>query len=113
MSDEKKAFFRERDSREIRKMHSKQVFRPRSLVKRILDLAPSEDALELRFQLTPGRFFRGGLTGKEASRKCFKHGDLIASSQPRSQQEAYQCREIPLAIRERDFSQLQEMKEED
>lgn len=110
----KKAFFEERDAREIRELNPVRVYNARGLVMKIMNANPSSDCFELRFPITPGRFFIGGLNGAEASRKCFKHGDLVALSQPKTQQEAYGFSEIPLAIRARDFSeQLGNMKEED
>jgi hypothetical protein len=109
----KKSFFDEREVREIKELNPKKVYDARGLVRRIIDLDPSCESLELRFPITPGRFFFGRLTGAEASRKCYKHGDLISLSQPETQQDAYKCKEIPLAIRARDFSKLEKMKEED
>ncbi|MBI2667604.1 hypothetical protein HYX17_02425 [Candidatus Woesearchaeota archaeon] len=110
---EKKAFFRDREAREIAQLRLKNVYIQRGLVKRILDLDPEEEAIVLRTQMTPGRFFRGVENSAEASRKCYKHGDLIALSQPLTREEAYRTKEIPLAIRNRDFNKLKGMKEED
>ena len=109
----KKSFFKERTVEEIFDLSVKPVSIQRHLVKRILDLDHKKDALELRVQLTPGRFFQNVYTSQEASRKCYKHGDLIALDQPQTQEEAYRTEEIPLAIRARCFGLLQEKKEEE
>jgi hypothetical protein len=109
----KKSFFSERAVKYIQEMQVKRVFHARGLVSRILDLNPSEDAIELRFPITPGGFHKGGKNGAEASRKCYKHGDFIALSQPKGQQDAYNSQDIPLQIRARDFVRLRNMKEEE
>lgn len=108
---EKKSFFRRRKVKEIRNMNISTIYKNRNLVKKILNLDPKEDALELRFGICPGRFYRGVSNGAEASRKCFKHGSLISLSQPITQREALESDEIPLAVRERDFSRLEGVKE--
>ena len=98
---------------DIKDMKTSQVMVQRGLVDRIDSLNPNTEALIVRAQLIPGRFFKGVSSGAEAARKCYKHGDLIALSQPETQQQAYACNRIPLAIRKEDFSKLQEMKEDE
>ncbi|MBD3252604.1 hypothetical protein GF386_02645 [Candidatus Pacearchaeota archaeon] len=110
---QKKSYFQERAPAQIRHLNLGLAYRHRGLVKRIHDLDPDEDAIEIRVQLIPGRFYRDARTGAEASRKCYKHGDLILSSHPKTQREAYDSPEIPLQIRARDFAQLEAMREED
>jgi hypothetical protein len=110
----KKSFFNERTAAEILKMDLKRVDRAKGLVNRILGLDPGREALQLMVQITPGRFYVGGLDSTEASRKCFKHGELIALSQPTSEHEALASKEIPLAVRMRDFAEkLEGWREED
>lgn len=111
----KKSFFKERTVNDIRKLSVIQVDRQRGLVERIDNLDPGEEAIELRMQreIVPERFFRNVETGREASRKCLKHGALIKLSQPQSQDSALRTREIPLAMRARDFADLEAMREED
>src|SRR3989344_4513326 len=109
----KKTFFKERTANEIQELSPKQVYIQRGLVERIDDLSPVSDALEIRVRITPGEFFRGDKSGTEASRKCFKHGDLIALEHPKTQGECYETSEIPLAMRARSFAKLQGMKEEE
>ena len=106
----KKAFFQERTARQIQSLNPKRVYNQRGLVERIDDLSP-EETLEIRTRITPGRFFQGKKTGEEASGKAYKHGDFLRLSHPKTQKECYECSEIPLATRARDFSQLQEMRE--
>lgn len=89
------------------------VFSQKNLVERILDSDPSRDAFQLMVRLTPGRFFINVESSAEASRKCFKHGDLIALSQPKTREDAYNCKDIPLAIRARDFDKLKDIREEE
>jgi len=113
MTSQKKSYFQERTPAQIRHLNLSRAYRHRGLVQRIHDLDPNEDAVEIRVQLIPGRFYRNSETGAEASRKCYKHGDLILSSQPKTQGEAYDSPEIPLQIRARDFAQLESMREED
>ena len=73
---ERKSFFEERTVEEIRRLHNEKVYFQKDLVQRIEDLNPSEDALEIRTFIVPGKFIRGN-TGAEASRKCYKHDSLI------------------------------------
>lgn len=109
---ERKSFFAERTAEEIRKLELSQASSQRNLVERISELGIRQ-GLVIKTQIIPGRFFQNVEKGTEASRKCYKHGDLIASSQPRTQQDAYACQDIPLAIRARDFSQLKKMREDE
>jgi hypothetical protein len=109
----KKSFFRERTVPQIRALHTSQASRQRALVKRIDSLDPVEEALIVRTQLIPGRFYRGVETGAEASRKCLKHGDKIVLAHPATKDECYHSPLIPLQIRARDFAKLEEMREED
>ncbi len=113
MVSNRKSFFNERTLEEIKSLRIQQVSRQKGLVKRILDLDFNEEAIELRVRITPGRFFSNVATSAEASRKCYKHGEMISLSQPQSQEDAYRMNEIPLAIRARDFSRLKGMKEEE
>jgi len=108
----RKLFFKERTLAEIKALNLKQVYSAGNLVRRILDLS-NEDSLELRFPLIPGRFRAHTRNSTEASRKCYKHGDLITLSQPKTQGGAYESREIPLQVRKRDFDKLRTFKEEE
>ena len=103
MADKRKSFFRERSVNEILEMDVRMAQSQRNLVGKILDLNEGE-ALQLMSPITPARFSAGGLDSREASRKCYKHGEIIALSQPLGEREAYERREIPLAIRTRDFN---------
>ncbi|MBS3076916.1 hypothetical protein J4233_01455 [Candidatus Pacearchaeota archaeon] len=109
----KKSFFAERTAAQIEDLSVQEVMRQRGLVKTIDDLNPAIDALVVRAQLIPGRFFRGVETQAQASRKAYRHGDLVALSHPQTKQDCYESREIPLMMRARDFARLGEMKEED
>lgn len=108
----RKSFFRERTPGEILKLDIAPVARQRGLVERISKLG-EEQGVIVRAQIIPGRFFANAQDATEASRKCYKHGDLIALSQPTTQHEAYETNEIPLAIRARDLSRLSGMREEE
>ena len=110
---ERKKFFQERTAAEIEALQIRQVFNAQGLVRRIDDLDPSSQALEIRAMLPPGRFYRNVETGAEASRKAYKHGDYLALSQPQTQTDALASPEIPLEIRARDFSELGKMREDE
>jgi len=109
----KKAFFRERTTAEVKELNRKKAYSQRELVRAIDSLDPTQDALEIRAQIIPGKFYRDVKDSAQASRKCFKHGDFIVSSHPETKKDCSKCSEIPLAIRARDFSILGEMKEEE
>lgn len=109
----KKSFFRERTVNEIKDLHVKKVYNQRGLVERIDDSNFSEDAFEIRTQIIPGRFTANTKSHATASRKCYHHGNLIALSHPKTQEECFDCPDIPLKIRERDFLELRGMREEE
>jgi len=108
----RKSFFRERTAKDIRELDMRQAMNPRGLVDKIASLGAGQ-GLIVRVQVVPGRFYQHVEDSREASRKCYKHGDLVALSQPQSQAEAYHNRDIPLAVRARDLSQLAGMREEE
>jgi hypothetical protein len=108
----RKSFFAERTEAEIKRLASQDVYRARGLADKIVSLG-DDQALVVRTLITPLRFYSQGRTSVEASRKCYKHGDLVALSQPRTQAQAWACKDIPLAIRARDFSKLESMREEE
>lgn len=110
MSEERKSFFKERSVREIGQLRVQQVHSQSDLLHRLADLNQATDSLEIRLQIIPEDFFKGGKTGAEASRLCYKHGELIQLSQPKTQTEAYRRNEIPLAIRKKDFLRHLESK---
>jgi len=108
----KKPYFQEKTVSEVKKLKTSTAYNNHDLVQRIDDLDPSEDALEIRTIIIPGRF-RSGNTGAQASRKCLKHGSLIALPQPETLREAYEWADIPLDLRVAAFSLLRERKQED
>ena len=110
-----KEFFRERTVAEIRRMNLRMVYRARGLVERIDDLDFDKDAVEVRVQLIPGRFYRNVGNSAGASRKALKHGERggwIKLPYPETEKETFGSSDIPLRIRERAFAQLGDMKEE-
>jgi hypothetical protein len=109
----KKSFFNERTAAEISRLNKKQVYNPRDLVKRILDLDPSNDSIELRVRITPGDFFKGDKTGAVASRKCYKHGNVMILDQPFTQRDAYESDENLASMLARDLGKLKNMREEE
>jgi len=112
----RKSFFRERTTNQIARLQRTSAFSPRNLVRRIEDLHP-DDALIIRVGLIPGKFYtkKGGgrVTGKEATRKAYKHGALIALPNPRTQRECYESPRIPLDLRAEAFEQLSQIREEE
>ena len=113
MHSKKKSFFRERSAKEIRDLNLKSHSHQKGLVKKILSLNTSREALEIRVRITPNKFFKNTNSSAEASRKCYKHGDKIRLSQPFSQSGAYNFNGTPLSIRANDFHKLTIMKEEE
>src|SRR3989344_4993321 len=110
----RKPFFQRRSIARMQdELQFSRAFTQRNLIRRILDLTPADDGMEIRTGILPGRFVRGTSSGIEASRKAYKHGDLIALSVPSTREAAISSREIPLQIREKDFAKLQEMREEE
>src|SRR3989344_2062084 len=56
MTDNRKSFFEDRKENEILDLNVTRVYSPRGLVRRILDLDPNHDALEVRTPIIPPRF---------------------------------------------------------
>lgn len=108
----KKSFFRERSAEQIQRMNLSVTSTTRGLAGKIRNL-DSQEGIIIRTPIIPGRFYQFVESWEDASRKCYKHGDLVTLSQPRTQGAAFECREIPLAIRARDFSELNEMREQE
>lgn len=109
----KKSFFKQRSVAQIRDMNLKITSTHKNLVKKILNLDPTNESLEIRTRITPGKFYINTESSAEASRKCYKHGKLISLSQPKTIETALECPDIPLAIRKRDFNKLKNMKEKE
>jgi|ETNmetMinimDraft_2_1059921.scaffolds.fasta_scaffold16173_2 hypothetical protein len=104
----KKSFFNERTTAEIRKLNLSSGYNHNDLVQRIDDLDPTKDALGIRTLLIPSRFRRRN-TSAQASRKCYKHGSLIALTQPTGLKESYEWADIPLDLRAASFAHLSKM----
>ena len=109
----KKSYFKERTPAEINDMNLYNTTTCNGLTQKINDLDPTQDAIEIRTRVLPGRFYRNTSKASEASRKCYKHGDLIVLGQPKTLADAIDSTEIPLQMRYRDFSQLKDMHEKD
>ncbi len=109
----KKSFFDERTVADILGLTDIKAARTgRGLVETITNMQ-AETGLIITAELLPERFTSHFATRAEAARKCYKHGDYLRLSQPRTQEAAYACREIPLGIRTRDFAKLADIPEED
>lgn len=113
---QKKSYFQERTSKEIKALHTQSVDHQRDLVERINELDKNSDALLIKdVQIVPKRFFYFGgevLTGAEASNKCRKHGNLIPLEQPKTLQDSYESHQIPLDLRVQALGKLQKIKQE-
>ncbi len=110
----KKSFFNERTEPQIRGLGISSVSVQRGLVDKILSLDASKQALELRFQLIPGRFYAGTRNSAQAARKTYKHGVYLNLSQCRTIEEALYEQRLPHEIRREDFDlKLGSKKEED
>jgi hypothetical protein len=111
-----KQFFRRRTEAQIRNMNPRKVYKARGLVEAIDSLDPQEDAIEIRLQLIPGRFYINVDTAREASRKALKHGEYggwIKLPYPETEKDSLRSSEMPHQIRERAFTPLEKMKEEE
>ncbi|MEK6934166.1 MAG: hypothetical protein AABW75_04810 [Nanoarchaeota archaeon] len=111
----KKLFFRKRTPEKIEEeLKVKRVYTQKSLVDRIWDLDPDAEAIELRTPLIPSKFFFKAKNAAEASRKNYKHGELICVDQPESRQEAYDYPYTPLDARMKAIDDaLRDKKEEE
>jgi hypothetical protein len=108
----KKAFFKERTIAQIRELNPKAVYKQRGLIERIDDLG-TEEGLILNCQIIPGRFFRNTENAREASRKCYKHGETLRLRYPATKGECDKSSLIPLKLREEAVSKLRGMNEEE
>lgn len=106
----KKSFFAERTPAQIKKLKREKTQRQKGIVERIAGLDPTEEALEIRAQLIPGRFFLYGRTPMQASRKFLKES-YEALRHPQTKTECDESPIIPLQLRAqlmRTWEQLQE-----
>lgn len=108
----KKTFFAERSAEEIEKLSLTRVFKARGLVTKLLTLNPTQEGIIVQQPLLPPSLLHRDIPQWESAKKWLKHGSVIKASQPRTQQEAYACKDIPLAIRTRDLTTLQARPEE-
>ncbi len=108
----RKSFFMERSINEIRVLNPKVIYKQKGLLEKIDGLG-NEEALILNCQIIPGKFFRGTKNSREASRKCYKHGETLRLRYPGTKEECDNSPLIPLKFREEAFSVLREMKEEE
>tara|TARA_Y100000310_G_scaffold340569_2_gene436863 strand:- start:537 stop:1586 length:1050 start_codon:yes stop_codon:yes gene_type:complete len=111
MANEKKAYFKERTKKEVSDLDRTQVFNRKGLIHKVLSLNP-EEALELRFPLTPQRFHKFADSSVDASRKYFKHGHYTPLQHPTTQRSAINSRRNPLSYRVQDLHFLMEMPED-
>ncbi len=96
----RKSFFRNRTPEEIQaSLKIKRVFTQRGLVDKIWNLDTSQEAIELRTPIIPSRFLFRADNSAQASRRDYKHGDLITINQPESRKEAHDYPYIPLESR--------------
>ena len=107
----RKSYFKERTIEEITDLKNKKAYHNNDLVQRIEELNKDE-SIEIRTFIIPGRF-RINNNGIEASRKCYKHGNLIALPQYQTLEETLSSYFIPLNFREQAFSKLQKEKQQD
>jgi hypothetical protein len=84
MALERKEFFRRRSAAQIRRLDVDSTGNPHGLVNRLIKLEPDTDAVALYVRLTPGRFFRGDVSGRRASRLYWKHGGIVPLDLPLS-----------------------------
>jgi hypothetical protein len=82
-------------------------------VEHLLALNPARESIALYQPLLPPSALRSDIPQHESARTWLKHGTTLSASQPLTQQEAYACKDIPLAIRKRDLDILKQRREED
>ena len=107
----KKTFFISREKEEIKGLHAIPIETVKGLVERIDGLDPFNDAIIIKTHIIPKKFVSPSLTGAESSRKCYKHGELIALPQPHTLAQTLENVQIPLYLRSEAFSRLKKMKE--
>ncbi len=107
----RKSFFEERTVEEVACLKVKKVYTNKDLVQKINELNNGE-GIEIRTFIIPGRF-RINNSGAEASKKCYKHGSLIALPQYHTLEETLSSHLIPLNFREQAFSELQKKKQQE
>ena len=104
---ERKTYFKERSSEEIRNLKISLIYQQMGLVQRIDDIDSSIEALDIRTYLIPANFRRGDISSVESSKKAYKHGRLIALPQPKNLSEALSRENLrPLDMRSQAFSWL-------
>jgi hypothetical protein len=113
---EKKSFFERRTEAEIRDLSTlSKTDHQKDLVERIDALDPESDGLIIDLSsglIIPERFFRRGMKMEDASRKAYKHGNLIPLEQPRTLEGTYALHKIPLDMREEAFRKLGKIKQQ-
>jgi hypothetical protein len=109
----KKSFFIERTPAEIKNLHTRNAYKQYGLVEKINGLAPDEEGLIIQAQIVPGRFYINAENTAQASRKCYKHGDLLILNHPKKRKECYNSSMTPLQLREQVFSKLENIKEDE
>ena len=100
----RKDFFKERTVAQIRDLNTRRVYSQRNLVRRITELDGANDGLVVYAQLTPGKFYQGGVDSATASRRNIRKGEYIALNQPSNLVEALKDPRIPLQFRQESFS---------
>ncbi len=108
----RKAFFMERTARQIAELRTKPVYKQRGLVEKIADL-DLDCGLVVSCQLVPGNFFRNVDSSYEASRKCYKHGEMLRLGHPETKADCDKSPTIPLQLRAEVLSALKGLKEEE
>ena len=110
----KKEFFRKLTPREMREQFAvERSYTTRGLVERIWELDGTSEAIELRASLLPPALLAQFSTGAAASRKEFKHGELIPVRQPKTRQDACEFPYIPLVYRMQAFASVFQGKKEE
>ncbi|HLC53048.1 MAG TPA: hypothetical protein VJK03_00750 [Candidatus Nanoarchaeia archaeon] len=108
-----KSFFRKRTPQEmVKSLEVQRSFSQRGLIEKLWSLNAETQAIELRSPLIPQKFL-GRNTNAQASRKDYKHGDLISIDQPESRAEAYEYPYIPLTARMKAFDNVFRGKREE
>jgi len=100
---ERKKFFESRSASEIRALvgdtktrNPNVLYEIEKVVPRLLDITdPNTQAILLKSPLIPNRFYNSQ-SWHDANRKWFKHGALVFPARPKTQEQAYQMKRLPI-----------------
>ncbi len=103
---ERLPFFEERTINQINHLNLLEIVHPALIIEQVRTLNPAKEALLISVPITPKRFLSAP-SSQEASKKCYKYGDLISLNQPRTPKQAQELKKTPLEILLQDLKILE------